>query len=38
MRCQHHECRCARAAELVAMGLLREAIDVHDQEVQCRRT
>lgn len=43
MRCTHYECRCARAHELAVMAdrtgngrLLREAIDVHDQEVECR--
>lgn len=38
MVCDHHPCRCLRAAELAGMGLLREAIDVHHQQVRCRRT
>jgi len=37
IRCRHHACQCARAAELAAMGLLPEAIDVHYEEVECRR-
>jgi hypothetical protein len=42
-RCEHYVCRCARAAELAAMydrtgdgRLLREAIGVHGQQVECR--
>jgi hypothetical protein len=45
--CTHNYCRCMRAAELAAMAdrernpfragqMLKEAIDVHDQEVPCR--
>jgi hypothetical protein len=37
MRCTHYECRCARAAELAAMGLIVQAIEVHQQEVTCRQ-
>ncbi len=37
MTCEHHDCRCARAEELCQMGLIFEAIAVHDQRVQCRR-
>jgi hypothetical protein len=37
MKCRHYECRCARAAELAAMGLIVQAIDVHQQEVTCRQ-
>jgi hypothetical protein len=37
MKCTHHECRCARAAELAAMGLTVQAIEVHSQEVTCRQ-
>jgi hypothetical protein len=43
--CEHHECRCARSRELAAIydrtgqgRYLREAIDVHEQRVVCRRT
>jgi hypothetical protein len=42
-RCEHYVCRCARAAELAEMydrtgdgRLLREAVDVHEQQVECR--
>lgn len=35
--CEHHECRCARAAELAAMGLTLEAVRVHGEQVTCRR-
>lgn len=42
--CEHHQCRCARAAELVALAdssgrdsYLLEAIAVHDQWVRCRQ-
>lgn len=46
--CEHYACRCARAAELVAMAdakrnpslqvsLLRQAIAVHSQRVECRQ-
>lgn len=41
--CEHHACRCARAAELAAMAdstgnaaLLAEAVKVHSQRVRCR--
>lgn len=34
--CEHHTCRCARAAELAAMGQLHEAIEVHFARVRCR--
>lgn len=45
--CEHHACRCARAAELAAMAdraltpalagwLLAEAIRVHSEPVPCR--
>lgn len=34
--CTHYACRCARAAELAAMGRTFEAVQVHDQEVRCR--
>ena len=34
--CEHHYCRCMRAAELAAQDLLPEAIDVHYQNVRCR--
>lgn len=37
-KCEHHECRCARAEELCAMGMTAEAIEVHEQRVTCRRT
>lgn len=36
MKCQHHYCRCMRAAELAAMGMTIEAIEVHNQDVECR--
>lgn len=35
-QCQHHVCRCARAAELAAMGMTPEAVAVHEQAVTCR--
>ena len=35
-RCEHHECRCARAAELAAMGLTAEAVEAHQRTVRCR--
>jgi hypothetical protein len=42
--CEHHDCRCARSRELAAIydrtgqgRYLREAIDVHEQRVVCRR-
>ena len=35
--CIHYECRCARAAELAAMGRTLEAIEVHSRWVTCRR-
>ena len=34
--CVHHYCRCVRARELAAMGMIEEAIRVHDQRVRCR--
>jgi hypothetical protein len=34
--CEHHVCRCARAAELTAMGLLPDAIRVHQERVRSR--
>jgi hypothetical protein len=41
--CEHYACRCARAAELAAMydrtgkgKLLLQAVQVHDQKVECR--
>jgi hypothetical protein len=37
MDCEHYECRCARAAELAAMGLTAEAIQVHFERVRCRK-
>jgi hypothetical protein len=36
VQCQHHVCRCARAAELAAMGMTPEAIAVHERTVTCR--
>ncbi len=36
--CEHHDCRCARAAELAAMGMTAEAVEVHYRRVPCRRT
>jgi hypothetical protein len=36
--CTHHECRCARAAELAAQGRTMEAIDAHYRKVRCRRS
>ena len=36
VRCEHHVCRCARAAELGAMDMTPEAIAVHEQIVTCR--
>lgn len=45
MKCTHHACRCARAAELAEISdrtgkahFLAEALDVHFQEVDCRLT
>lgn len=42
-KCEHYACRCARARELAAMydntgrvRYLREAIEVHEQRVECR--
>jgi hypothetical protein len=35
-RCEHHACRCARTAELAAMGLTLEAIRVDGERVRCR--
>jgi hypothetical protein len=37
VHCEHYICRCARAAELAAMGLLPEAIRVHQERVRCRQ-
>ena len=37
MMCDHYDCRCARAAELAAMGRTLEAVEVHNREVPCRR-
>jgi transcriptional regulator with XRE-family HTH domain len=39
IRCRHHACQCARAAELAEMDRLIEALEVHqaNQEVECRR-
>jgi len=34
--CDHHSCRCARAAELAAQGRTLEAIAVHEALVRCR--
>lgn len=44
MKCTHYACRCARAHELAQMEdfwsaggrFIREAIAVHDSEVECR--
>jgi hypothetical protein len=36
-RCTHYDCRCARARELAEMGRTAEAVEVHRQEVRCRR-
>jgi hypothetical protein len=43
MMCTHYACRCARARELVLMadrtgdnGLLRRAVEVHEEQVPCR--
>jgi len=36
MNCTHYSCRCARAAELAAMGLTLEAVQIHNQDVRCR--
>ena len=43
-KCEHYDCRCARAAELAEMAdrtgdasLLAQATEVHSQEVECRR-
>lgn len=36
--CEHHFCRCMRAAELAAMDRLQDAIAVHEQTVTCRLT
>jgi len=35
--CRHHYCQCLRAAELAAMGLTYDAIQVHYGPVGCRR-
>lgn len=46
--CEHHECRCARARELMTMAdaaadlqesgrLAAEAVEVHSRQVKCRR-
>lgn len=35
--CTHYSCRCARADELAAMGMLLDAIAVHHQRVLCRQ-
>ena len=46
-QCEHHECRCARAAELMAMSdaeqnpriagqLAHQAIEAHLQKVPCK--
>jgi hypothetical protein len=36
--CEHHQCRSAKAAELAAMGLTGQAVEVHTQgcKVRCR--
>jgi hypothetical protein len=36
MQCEHYACRCARAAELAAMGELEAAVAVHFDKVTCR--
>jgi hypothetical protein len=36
-QCTHYECRCARARELAEMGLIAEAVEVHQQRVTCRK-
>lgn len=38
MTCEHYDCRCARAAELAAMGLTAEAASAHHERVRCRRS
>jgi len=35
-RCEHHACRCRRAAELAAMDRLQDAILCHYERVPCR--
>jgi hypothetical protein len=35
--CEHYACRCARANELAIMGMPLEAIEIHDDKVQCRQ-
>lgn len=35
-RCEHHACRCRRAAELAAMGRTLDAIRCHYEQVPCR--
>lgn len=44
MKCEHYECRCARATELMMMSdlpgqahLAMEAVEVHFQQVTCRK-
>lgn len=37
VRCKHHYCRCMRANELAQMDMLQEAMQVHNQEVRCRK-
>jgi len=36
--CTHHDCRCARAAELEVQGRTLDAIEVHARQVTCRRS
>lgn len=38
-RCRHHDCVCARAAELAGMGMTKLALEIHMSEfpVRCRR-
>lgn len=38
IECEHHDCRCATAAKLAAMGLTREAVEAHGRKVRCVRT
>ncbi len=35
--CRHYFCRCWRAAELLSMHMLQEAIEVHYKQVKCRQ-
>ncbi len=39
-RCRHHECVCARAEELAAMGMVRLAVEIQvsDMPVRCRKS